>query len=388
MKVNRNFIFLIICVFILLLGLFSLVRTPNLTSISENRNLNLFPNFTIKTFLNSEYQTNFDNALSDQFVFGQTIKNNMNQITKFTDYTNLNKKICQNNYVNIKDDVYIYNCDSRLFRFEGIIDDEAEQIKNNIKKLKEKLKGKAELYFYYINSSYSFDFRTNKPYYDFDEFFEGTNYDGFNFKDYEEFSKYFYKTDHHWNYKGSYIGYKDIIKLLLGEDEKIMVPEKLVDFNIDFNGSSARTAKSLDFSDDFKAYKFNFQDHEEFLDRKIGTYGAYKDYFNGKISNAPFVNHYGEFYGDDNAEVIYDYNDDEKDNLLIIGNSFSNPINSLIASHFNKTYVVDLRYYYDVFGEEFDYDDYIEKNGIDKVLILSHLMGHYSLLYNSDNLGV
>lgn len=383
MKVNRNFVFLIICIFILLLGLFSLVRTPNFTSLSENRNLNLFPNFTLKTFLNSEYQTNFDNALSDQFVFGQTIKNKMNQITMFTDYTKLNKNICRGNYVNVKDDVYIYNCDSRLFRFEGVSDEDIDKIKNNIKKLKEKLDGKAELYFYFIDSSYSFDFRTNKSYYDFDGMFNGTNYDSFKFKDYEEFSKYFYKTDHHWNYKGSYIGYKDIIKLLLGDEEEVMVPEKLVDFKIPFNGSSARIAKISDFSDDFKAYKFNFKDHEEFLDRKIGTYGSYENYFNGNISNVPFETHYSKFYGDDNAEVIYDYNNDEKENILIIGNSFSNSVNSLIASHFNKTYVVDLRHYYDVFGEKFDYDNYIEKNNIDKVLIL----GHHTL-YNSDYLEV
>lgn len=307
----------------------------------------------------------------------------MNQITTFTDYTKLNKKICQDNYVNIKDDVYIYNCDSRLFRFEGVTDEDAEKIQNNIKKMKDKLDGKVELYFYYINSSYSFDFRTNKSYYDFDKFFKGTNYDSFNFKDYEEFSKCFYKTDHHWNYYGSYIGYKDMIRLLLGEEEKVMVPEKLVDFNVPFNGSSARTTKILDFSDDFKAYKFNFPAHEEFLDRKIGTYGLYEDYFNGNILNAPLETHYSKFYGDDNAEIIYDYNDKEKENLLIVANSFSNSVNSLIASHFNKTYVVDLRHYYDVFGEKFDYDDYIEKNDIDKVLIL----GHYTL-YNSDYLEV
>jgi len=232
MKINRNFIFLIACVLILFLGFFSVLKTPNLTSLSENSKLNLFPNFTINTFINSEYQNNFDKALSDQFIFGQTIKNKMNQITIFTDYTKLNKNICKNNYVNAKEDVYIYNCDSRLFRFEGVSNEDPEKIQNNINKLKEKINGKADLYFYFINSSYNFDFRNNKSYYDYDRFFKGTNYDSFKFKDYDEFSKYFYKTDHHWNYNGSYIGYKDIVKLLLGDDEKVMVPEKLVDFNI------------------------------------------------------------------------------------------------------------------------------------------------------------
>lgn len=65
MKLNRNFVFLIISIFIIFIGLLSVVKTPNLTSLSENRNLNLFPNFTTKSFLNSEYQNNLDSALSD-----------------------------------------------------------------------------------------------------------------------------------------------------------------------------------------------------------------------------------------------------------------------------------------------------------------------------------
>ena len=59
-----------------------------------------------------------------------------------------------------------------------------------------------------------------------------------------------------------------------------------------------------------------------------------------------------------------------KRNLLIIGDSYTNAINKLIATHFNKTYDVDLRHYKETFNEEFIINEYIEENDIDKVLII------------------
>ena len=50
---------------------------------------------------------------------------------------------------------------------------------------------------------------------------------------------------------------------------------------------------------------------------------------------------------------------------MIVATSYSNPINVMLASHYNKTYVYDLRYYND-----FDFNKIVKKNNIDKVLIL------------------
>ncbi|MBP5463397.1 MAG: winged helix DNA-binding domain-containing protein, partial [Lachnospiraceae bacterium] len=38
----------------------------------------------------------------------------------------------------------------------------------------------------------------------------------------DAYCNYFYQTEHHWNYKGSYEGYKAIIRMMLGEDEPLM----------------------------------------------------------------------------------------------------------------------------------------------------------------------
>lgn len=56
------------------------------------------------------------------------------------------------------------------------------------------------------------------------------------------------------------------------------------------------------------------------------------------------------------CEIIYNYNRPEKENLLIISDSFSNAINEIIASHFNRTYIIDLRQ-----NKEFEPNEYIQK---------------------------
>ena len=65
---------------------------------------------------------------------------------------------------------------------------------------------------------------------------------------------------------------------------------------------------------------------------------------------------------------------------MIIGNSYTNSINKLIATHFNKTYDVDLRHYDYTFNDDFDIEEYVEDNNIDKVLIIMD----YGLLTNEN----
>ena len=52
------------------------------------------------------------------------------------------------------------------------------------------------------------------------------------------------------------------------------------------------------------------------------------------------------------------------------GTSATNPVNALIASHFDQTRVIDLRYYEEYAGHPFDPAAYVQENGIDTVLFL------------------
>lgn len=55
----------------------------------------------------------------------------------------------------------------------------------------------------------------------------------------------------------------------------------------------------------------------------------------------PTVNHYKEFFGQDSAEVIYDFGNNTGINALTISDSYSNAIKPVLASHFDKTVYID-----------------------------------------------
>ena len=68
-----------------------------------------------------------------------------------------------------------------------------------------------------------------------------------------------------------------------------------------------------------------------------------------------------------------DTKNEEKENVLIIGESFDNAILKLIASHFNKTFSVDLRYYKAYMGKDFSLSSYLTENDINKVLFIGNI---------------
>ena len=181
----------------------------------------------------------------------------------------------------------------------------------------------------------------------------------------DEYKKYFYKTDHHWTIYGALDGYQDICDML--------GIQKLNDLNAlehkekKYYGSLAKTAlndsindyiSDVDIKLDYDVYVNGketdklFKPREIRLDRDYKYYDYYVQYFNGQYGN-----------------VVYDYHDDNKENLLIVGDSYSWQIDYLIASSFNKTHVINLRY--DEYkNKEFNLSKYVSDNNISKVLFL------------------
>ena len=78
-------------------------------------------------------------------------------------------------------------------------------------------------------------------------------------------------------------------------------------------------------------------------------------------------------YGGEYGEILYDFGTEGKGTLLIIANSYSNPINALIASHFDRTVVVDPRYWEQAAGTPFDPRACAESAGADTVLLLGDI---------------
>lgn len=181
----------------------------------------------------------------------------------------------------------------------------------------------------------------------------------------EQYKNYFYKTDHHWNMNGALAGYYDIMDILgkvpvdnlevvnkrerkfYGSMAKSVLNNKTYDYILDVD-------KKLDYDVlvNGKQASEVFKPRQIRLDRDYLYYDYYVQYFNGQ-------------YG----EICYDYHKDNEENLLILSDSYAWQIDYLIASSFNKTYVVNLRY--DKWKkEDLNLEEYMKERNIKKVLFL------------------
>ncbi|MBE6138973.1 MAG: hypothetical protein E7174_00505 [Firmicutes bacterium] len=365
-----DIVLLILIIFILSCGFISMIRTQKENSMVENRTLEQFKLFQINNFFSGEFQDNFEGALSDQFIGGETIKRVMNNYLNRINALHTSDNICKNEYVSVGNGFYTFDCGDYLMNGPQPIDlNNHDYFKFRVKELN-KINNDFDVYYYIINRSFNIDFRTNEYVMDLHSYLEENleNYNELDYlkiESYETYKKYFYKTDHHWNYEGSYQAYLDIANMF--KIKKVIKPEKLLEFSdTTFYGSTARNLSLFDIKETFKGYKFNYKEHKEYVNGNETNYGNYRKYYDGIFNTSPLNSYYSDFYGGDPKEVKYDYNDKTKENLLVLSSSFSNPINPLIASHFNKTYILDLRQYPD-----FDIYKYVEENNIDKILFIS-----------------
>lgn len=188
-------------------------------------------------------------------------------------------------------------------------------------------------------------------------------------KDNAEYTQYFYRTDHHWNSYGAIKGYEDIIEMLGYKPKKLTA--KMLD--VDFIGSTAKAAALTNIKD-----YFTIIDYESNIKINIEGYKPKKI----KETKDVFYDHYVSYYNGMFGEIIYK-NDKNKENLLIISDSFAWPIDEIIASHFKNTHVINVRY--DRFiNENLNFKKYIKDNKIDKVLVLGETQSTLFDAYNYD----
>ncbi len=342
----------------------------------ENRTAYKFEPFSLEAFIDGSFQDNMEKALADQIPLSGTMKKTYRLFSteiKEEVITDINKDSCENKYITYGDflkfgceDIFVYS----TANYETV-KEKMNSRTENIKKYVDQYKN-IDFYLYYIERDLDINFETNKKNLFYENMinnldFENIKYDRLEINNFEEYKKYFYRTDHHWNYLGSYEGYKGIMNIM-DKSSDILKPINKKCAKEYFSGSKVRmTGANELYGEELCAYIFDMPQLNIEVNGKKGDYGHQNTFYQLESSALS----YGAVYGYDDGQIIIDGNG--KDNILIFGDSFDNAIIKLIAVNFDKTYSIDLRNYERTFRKKFLFQEYIKDKNITKVLFVGNL---------------
>lgn len=232
------------------------------------------------------------------------------------------------------------------------------------------------VYLYFVESSRSHPmgahFEADSPFYLYlCEKLHLTASDNLKYTTFEEFCNYFYATDHHWNHRGAYQGYVDIIRMLLGEEEEVLVPAEEVTLPVVYNGYYARTRKQPVSTEQFSLYRYdNLKPYTSYVNGKRQKYDNIKAYLAGRCSDETYANHYQLCYGGNYAKIVFETGLTDKPNLLLFTNSMGAGVKFLLTNHFNRIVCIDLRKYQEEMKEALFLQNTVTEYEIDQILIL------------------
>lgn len=368
-----NGLFMGIVLLLLGAGLARTVLFPKEVNAYENRYAEKITPLTVKGWLDGSFQDSVDKALADQVQLAQVYKRAYN----FTSSRCLKAAadpllpLCYGRYVNYVDTLlfnwYITYPPRVLSDMTGRLEAKADNYNEYFAAHPE-----LDFYVYYIEKDTDVNFETGEKVpaceYLFDRLDLPQDRLGrYEVNDFGEFSLRFYRTDHHWNEWGSYRGYAELLDLLGVKDAPINSAGDSVDLGT-FSGSKA-TGAAAAFSETFYAFPMEFPEMDITVNGEPGDYGNREAFFAGEGGTPS----YGGFYGWDAGEVTFSTGRTDRENILILGESYDNAVIKMLASHFNHTYAVDLRYYEAYMGEKFSFSDYVEERGITQVLLIGNI---------------
>lgn len=375
-----------------------LVAPPKKTSSIEYRTLAQMPTVSKHKIISGEYFKEFDKYINDQ-VFGRnTFVNTYNKINLYI----LGKKKV-NDIVIGKDNFLLAYSNYSNFNTK-----DAEIVKKNISQMVGNLSELTKYInnyggqFYFVGVPHQISYNEDKypKYFNnnaaenefvnktmFDELKEkGINYvDAGNvFRNSGESNIYF-KTDHHYNFIGAYLVYHAIMDEV-SKQNSIQVSKTLNydDFNVvtlnnPFSGSRGRQLYRL--FDNVDKLQVGYPKN------KIN----YEKYDNGKLDNTLYYvpNNdkdevsYDVYMGPDKAETIIKTHRNDLDNILVFGDSYTNPVEPLLAQNFGETRSLDLRHY----NKQSLYD-YIKEYKPKAVVLIRDDQNYFSQVGNGNFKGI
>ena len=162
--------------------------------------------------------------------------------------------------------------------------------------------------------------------------------------------------------------------MLKGPDAQPLVPNGIAVFPVIFNGSVCRDLKKELSSEYFAVY--TFEQPPEYTCLKAGTkrmqYDHSSSYLKGKFDTDPMANHYANYYGPNSSYMVFENRHATGDmgTLMVIGDSFSTPIKTMLVAHYDRVIGIDLRLYEGVAKKPFSLSEVITEYNVDQILFV------------------
>ncbi|MCR8656491.1 DHHW family protein [Paenibacillus endoradicis] len=222
----------------------------------------------------------------------------------------------------------------------------------------------------------------------------GNKFDTFTKAELEEM---YLETDHHWNIKGAFTAYQEMITQIsnrspIFEDEPMTLDEINISQLVDgrFEGSYNNqinfviNPKKADRTIIYEPkIPFAFSNFEVINKDGTQTITDFNDFYGFKRGRSTYA--YGTIYGGDRQRIAYENPQANNQlNVLLLKDSFMNPLTPYLAQHFNKLTVLDNRYY-----SEFSLQNVLTTEHYDMLIIAFHddnlFSGNYEFEKKNDN---
>ncbi|MDO5784488.1 MAG: hypothetical protein Q4P20_05440 [Eubacteriales bacterium] len=359
-KTVSHILFTLIFIGILFGTLFTLVLKPKrLVSYYENRNLATIPEFSVSSLWDGSYFAAWETYLSDHAVGRETLLHLHTQ----TDLDVLHRPMV-NDIIASEDDKLLAfyvdppKTDEDVAAASSVLTEQCAAINKQIQSyggtfLFASVPGQtsyyADSYPWYLSDTadqfelhrdvLAADLKANGvPFLDIGKYYDSLGHP----------VDFYSSTDHHYTYRGAFAAYQDImqqINALTGDDLKIYTEDEL-EFRTLPNhslGSRARKLYSVHDNAEERLTISSFKQPVAFRRYDNGTEVAASCYT--LPANDTTEISYTIYMGGDQAETVIQTDRPELPNILIVGDSYTNALETLLYASFNEMRSLDLRHY-------------------------------------------
>ncbi len=369
------------------------VKEQNTVSLFENRNMTTKYHLDGTQYLDYTLQDTLEKVLADQFPKRQNIVKAKKSFDKSVDEVIYSGSV-NDLMLTMMGDTNVYQLGTSRYMINGLMEyseDIESRIMNRISQMNQLAEDYPEIDFYLYRPVQGHETSI------FDETNEVTSYgeyynqlfaDHVNFpvsfleiENVDRYKEMFFSSDHHWNYRGAYQGYVDIMTLL-GKEDEILVPQAINTCNgYQFYGTfSNRTANVLD-PDEYVMYEIDYDELKLFVNGEEIEDKYQPKYYLSHLDefNDPFTYHYNESYRGFSEYPVHHYvNENEEGNILVICDSYAAAIENLLSSSYQNSYFINQTVYLSRTHQFLNYDEFIAEHDIDTILFMYTIENYFA----------